>query len=183
MKLKRTMCLLTAVMLLLMLAGCGSDEAAVYVQSVAELSGMGGIAPGDRFAGIVVSENVAEIQKDGEKTIAELLVREGDDVKEGDALFSYDMEELQLTLDKQKLELEQLKASIENYESQIKELEKDRSKVSGSDKLHSDPVHSGGSERGRTEPEIQGGGGCQIRRHSGQCHCGFSGYRPCSGSQ
>ena len=39
----------------LMLGGCG-DGSAVYVQSVEVLSSMGGIAPGDRFAGIVVSE-------------------------------------------------------------------------------------------------------------------------------
>ena len=126
---------LAALVLAALLTGCGKNGAAVYVQSVAELTGMGGIAPGDRFAGIVVSENVAELQKDGEKTIAELLVKEGDDVKEGDALFSYDTEELQLALDKQELELEQLKASIENYKSQIQELEKDQKKVSGSDKL------------------------------------------------
>ena len=93
-----------AVALSIMLLGCGSNGTGVYVQQVASLSGMGGIAPGDRFAGVVVSEHVAEIQKDGEKTIAELLVKAGDDVKEGDALFSYDTEELQLTLDKQRLD-------------------------------------------------------------------------------
>lgn len=60
--------------LLLGLCGCGESGAAVYVQSVAELSGMGGIAPGDRFAGIVVSENVAEINRDSDKTIKEVLV-------------------------------------------------------------------------------------------------------------
>ena len=65
------------------LVGCGKTEAAVYVQSVAELAALGGIAPGDRFAGLVVSENVAEIQKDSDKVIGELLVREGDDVTEG----------------------------------------------------------------------------------------------------
>lgn len=121
--------------LAILLAGCGSRDGVVYVQSVKDLAGMGGIAPGDRFAGIVVSENVAEIQKDGDKTIAELLVKEGDDVREGDPLFSYDTEELQLALDKQRLEYEQLVASIENYESQIKQLEKDRNTVGGSDKL------------------------------------------------
>lgn len=121
--------------LLVLLTACGKDGAGVYVQSVQTLSAMGGIAPGDRFAGIVVSENVAEIEKDGEKTIAELLVREGDDVKEGVALFSYDVEQLQLTLDKQKLELEQLHATIENYKSQITELERERNRVYGTDKL------------------------------------------------
>ena len=132
---KKGMCLLLAAVLLLSLAGCAGDGAKVYVQSVKELANLGGIAPGDRFGGLVVSENVAQIQKDGEKKIAELLVKEGDDVQEGQALFSYDTEELQLTLDKQKLELEQLKASIENYNTQIAELEKDRSRVGTADKL------------------------------------------------
>ena len=134
MKFRRCIC---AVMLLCLftLAGCGSSGTEVYVQSVAELASLGGIAPGDRFAGIVVSENVAEIQKDGERTISELLIREGDDVTEGQELFSYDTDELQLTLDKQKLELEQLQASIENYKEQITDLEKTRDRVSVNNKL------------------------------------------------
>lgn len=135
MKFRKCLCLVLIGCMLLPLAGCGSGEGAVYVQSVADLANLGGIAPGDRFAGIVVSENVAEIQKDGERTIAELLVKEGDDVQEGDPLFSYDTEELQLTLDKQRLELEQLNATIENYKDQIEDLEKDRNRVGTADKL------------------------------------------------
>ena len=132
---KKLVCILLTVCLLTALSACGSDAAAVYVQSVADLAGMGGIAPGDRFAGIVVSENVAQIQKDGDQTVAELLVREGDDVKEGDTLFSYDMDELQLQLDKQRLEKEQLVASIENYKEQIKDLEARRNRVGAADQL------------------------------------------------
>lgn len=135
MNMKKGISIAVLLTLLVSLAACGAGGEAVYVQSVSALSAMGGIAPGDRFAGIVVSEHVAEIKKDGEKTIAELLVKEGDDVQEGTILFSYDTEELQLTLDKQKLELEQLNATIENYKSQIKDLEKDRNKASGTEKL------------------------------------------------
>ena len=40
----------------LMLGGCSSGGA-VYVQSVEALSSMGGIAPGDHFLGLVVSED------------------------------------------------------------------------------------------------------------------------------
>lgn len=124
-----------ALSLVLAFAGCGSSENAVYVQSVADLSNIGGIAPGDRFAGMVVSENVTEIEKDGDKSIAEILVKEGDDVTEGQELFSYDMEQLQLTLDKQRLEKEQLVATIENYKSQIEDLEKAEKKAKGNNKL------------------------------------------------
>ena len=135
MKMRRWFSGLAAMALSVSLCACGANGAGVYVQSVASLAGMGGIAPGDRFTGLVVSEHVAEVEKDSEKTIAELLVREGDDVSEGDPLFSYDTEQLQLTLDKQRLELEQLNASIENYKSQITELEKDRERAYGTDKL------------------------------------------------
>ena len=122
--------------LMLTLCGCsGSKTGGVYVQSVADLTDLGGIAPGDRFPGMVVSENITEIQKDQDKTVAELLVKEGDDVTEGQALFSYDTDQLQLTLDRQKLELEQLKAAIENYKDQIKELKKERDNAASSDKL------------------------------------------------
>ena len=131
---KKTMALLLAV-LLLALAGCANSEGAVYVQNVADLGALGGIAPGDRFAGVVVSENVAEINKDSDKSVEELKVREGDDVTEGQELFSYDTEQLQLNLDKQRLELEQLNATIENYKDQIADLEKDRDRVGTADKL------------------------------------------------
>ena len=132
MKLKKCFALLLVFAMLL--AGCSSGTG-VYVQSVAALSGFGGIAPGDRFPGMVVSENVTEIEKDSNKSIAELLVKEGQDVTEGQELFSYDMEQLQLTLDKQRLEKEQLIATIENYQSQIKDLEKAEKKATGNNKL------------------------------------------------
>ena len=127
---------LTVVLILsLVLSGCGSKSGGVYVQSVEALSSLGGIAPGDHFLGLVVSEHVTEIKKDSDKAVKELLVKEGDNVKEGQELFSYDTEELQLNLDKKNLELEQLKASIETYKSQIKQLEQERAGVSGTERM------------------------------------------------
>ena len=135
MNIKKWFALPLALSLVLGLSGCGSNENAVYVQSVKELSSIGAIAPGDRFPGLVVSENVTEIEKDGDKAIADVLVKEGDDVTEGQGLFSYDMEQLQLTLDKQRLEKEQLIATIENYKRQIEDLQKAEKKAKGNNKL------------------------------------------------
>ena len=132
---KKWMVVVLSVVMLLNLSACGDSSTAVFVQSVAELAGLGGIAPDDRFAGIVVSENVAEVNRDSDKTIKELLVKAGDDVKKDQVLFSYDTEQLQLTLDKQRLEKEQLEASIENYQRQIADLEKQRKKVKESAQL------------------------------------------------
>lgn len=119
-----------ALSMVVCLAGCGEELPSVYVQNVGKLMNQGAIVPGDYFQGIVVSEDITQIEKDNKMAIAELLVKAGDDVKEGQALFSYDTQQLQLSLDKQKLEREQLAASIENYELQIAELEKERKAAS-----------------------------------------------------
>lgn len=131
---KKWLILMMAVCLAVVLWGCGSGDA-VYVQSVEALSNLGGIAPGDYFLGMVVSEHVTKIEKDSDKSVKELLVQEGDNVTAGQALFSYDTDELQLNYDKKSLELEQLKSSIESYKSQIRQLEQERAGVSGAEKL------------------------------------------------
>ena len=131
---KKWLVLMMSVCLAVVLWGCGSGDA-VYVQSVEALSNLGGIAPGDYFLGMVVSEHVTKIEKDSDKSVKELLVQEGDDVTTGQALFSYDTDELQLNYDKKSLELEQLKSSIESYKSQIRQLEQERAGVSGAEKL------------------------------------------------
>ena len=135
MKRNRWVLLLAALGIAVGMTGCEGNTAGVYVQQVKDLSGMSALAAGDRFPGMVVSENVTEIQRDSEKAIAELLVKEGDDVAEGQILFSYDTDELQLTLDKQKLELEQLQAMVDNYTDQIEQLEEEKEYAYGSDQL------------------------------------------------
>ena len=126
MKATKLIALSLALCLVTGLAGCAQDLPAVYVQNVGKLMDQGGYMPGDRFAGIVVSEDTTQIEKDPEMTVEELLVKAGDDVKEGQALFTYDTQQLQLSVDKQKLERDQLEASIDNYGRQITELEKER---------------------------------------------------------
>ncbi len=131
---KRLIAVILTALMILTLTACGS-KTGVYVQSVASLMSMGGIAPGDRFAGVVVSENVTEIPKDADKSVKELLVKEGDNVTEGQSLFSYDTDELQLNLDRQKLELDQMYATIQSYRNQIAQLERDRNSVGEASKL------------------------------------------------
>lgn len=135
MKMKKWLAAASAACFIFSMTACSGNSSAVYVQSVAELCGMGAIAPGDRFPGMVVSENVTEIQRDSDKTIAELLVKEGDDVTQGQQLFAYDTDELQLELDKQKLELEQLEATVKNYKEQISDLEAEKKKADKDEQL------------------------------------------------
>ena len=132
---KKAAALVLAGCLLLGLSSCAEKENQVFVQKVSDLAQMGSLGATDRFSGMVVSESVTEIQRDKDKVVESLYVREGDDVKEGQKLFSYDTDQLQLSLEKQKLELEQLESSIENYGIQIAQLEKDRERAYSGDKL------------------------------------------------
>ena len=132
MNFKRLAALGAAVCLSASLVGCGSDKTAVYVQQVSVLSG---ISSTDRFSAMVVSENITEIKKDSDKDVSELHVKEGQDVKEGDPLFTYDTDQLQLAADKLDLEREQLNSSMSDYDTQIGELERDRDKASADRKL------------------------------------------------
>ena len=129
---KRSVLALTALALTLVLTGCGSDETAVYVQKISNING---ISTTERFSGLVVSENLTEVKKDSDKEVAELLVKEGQDVKEGDPLFSYDTDKLQLSADKLDLEREQLNSSLQDYQTQISQLERERDKVNANKKL------------------------------------------------
>ena len=132
---KKAAALVLAGCLLLGLTACSGKENQVFVQKVSDLAQMGNLGAADRFSGMVVSESVTEIQRDEDKVVESLYVREGDDVKKGQKLFCYDTDQLQLTLEKQKLELEQLESSIENYGVQIAQLEKDRERANSGDKL------------------------------------------------
>lgn len=109
----------------LLAVGCADKGSGVYVQSVADLCGYAQSGT-DAFSGVAASESVCEVSRDADKKIAETFVAVGDSVDKGYKLFSYDSDDLQLKLDKQKLELEQLKASVEDYKRRIDELEAEK---------------------------------------------------------
>lgn len=116
---KQILSMLLIAALLLSLTGCG-EAGTVSVQRADQLA-LAGQAQ-DRYAGMVVSENMAEIYKDGSKTIAEVYVTVGQEVKEGDKLFTYDSKALELELEKAQLEVEKMKNELETYDEQLKEL-------------------------------------------------------------
>jgi HlyD family secretion protein len=119
-----------------LLTGCGTgSEDTASVQSVAMITGTGSVGVVDCYAGKVVSGETAKLKKDEDKTVLEVLVAEGDMVSEGDVLFSYDTEAMQLSLDKLKLEKENYENTISAAESEITELESQRSKASSSQQL------------------------------------------------
>lgn len=108
--------------LTLSLCACGGDGTGISVQRADQLAAAG--QAGDRYAGMVVSENVVEIQKDNTKTVEELYVEVGQVVKAGDKLFSYDSDALELDLEKAQLEVEKMDNEQADYTEQLSKLEK-----------------------------------------------------------
>ena len=126
---------LVILLTLTLLTACGSDLPPVYVQSVNDIMGYGSMGENNLCAGVIVAQSEIKIDRDENRKVLELKVEAGQDVSEGDVLFVYDMEEMQLTIDKAELELEQLRNSITDLDAQIAELEKEKSYAASSEQL------------------------------------------------
>ena len=116
---KKTVILLIFVMVFTALTGCGADKGEASVQSVSMICGMGGGLT-DRFAGMVTAQGETAIKTNEGSTVADILVKVGDEVSVGQSLFSYDMAQSQLDLEREQLELEKLKNTLASYEEQKK---------------------------------------------------------------
>ena len=125
---KRYLSLLLCVLLLGSLSACGGEEESVAVQAVSMVAG-GGSALVERCAGKVVSGETAKLQKDADKTVLEVLVKEGDMVKVGDLLFSYDAAAMELELEKLRLEKQGMENTIATATADIEELERQKAMV------------------------------------------------------
>lgn len=130
--------LVLAVAVSCILPGCASSAAsgdAVSVQSVEMITGIGTTSVYDSYAGLVVSQQTIEIQRDENKTVSEIYVEEGEAVDIGQKLFTYSVEDIQYSLEKKKLELEQLNNTISSSKTQKAQLENERKNVPSSQQL------------------------------------------------
>jgi HlyD family secretion protein len=146
MKKKRSVWPIFLVVLLLVLAGAvvffvmsrknTKEESTekVYVESVANITGSG-FSNSDKFMGVVESQDVKYVDKSSDKTVKEIYVEEGDTVKEGDELFSYDTDEMALQLKQLELELTSINNSISTSNQQIATLSKERDQAPAEEKI------------------------------------------------
>ena len=125
---KRFLSLILCALFLASLSACGGEEESAAVQAVSMIAG-GGSTMVERCAGKVVSGETARLQKDTDKKVLEVLVKEGDMVEEGDILFRYDAAAMELDLEKLKLELQGLENTIVTASADIEELEKQKAMV------------------------------------------------------
>lgn len=114
----------------------GDSGEDVYVSSIADITGNNGVGSVNRYAGVIEPQETKEIQKSSDKTVKEILVSEGDEVKVGTPLFSYDTEEMSMKLSQAELDLESLNNDINSYNNQITTLEKEKASASANDKLN-----------------------------------------------
>lgn len=133
---------LTALMLCLVLcislSGCAGNGAlsksAVSAQSVSMLMGLD-LSGANRYGGIAEAKSVEKVAKDDNKDVAEVKVKVGQQVKQGDVLFEYDLESVRLSVEAAELEVEQLANSITSFDDQIQELERDKRSAGSGEKL------------------------------------------------
>ncbi len=119
--LKKLTFFVTALAVVLGLSACGQESVGLAVQRADQLCLAA--AAGERYAAMVVSEDVTDIKRDGSKTVEELYVAVGDSVSVGDKLFSYDLEAMELDHEKQLLEIEKMKNEQLGYNEQLAKLE------------------------------------------------------------
>ena len=117
---RKLICLMMALLTCLSLAACSASDRGVPVEQVQMI--MNAMYAEDRYAGMVVSENVTKVYKDAKMTVQEVYVEEGDEVTEGQRLFAYDGDALRLQLDREFLDMEKLKNEQGNNKTQIKDL-------------------------------------------------------------
>lgn len=132
---KKTAFLLAVLMLLSCLSGCGGDKGSASVESVSMVCGIGAVGLAERFAGVVSAQGETTVENSGRYEVKDILVKVGDEVKEGQTLFTYDQSSAQLDLERAKLELENLKNTLSNKKAEKTQLENDKQNVSADEQL------------------------------------------------
>lgn len=100
----------------------------VYVNSVASIVGLDtGSSP--RYSGIVEPQETYKINKDETKTVSEVLVNVGDEVKPGDILFRYDTQEMQFSLEQAEIDQQSIATMISTLQRQLTEAKADQKKA------------------------------------------------------
>lgn len=105
-----------------------ANEELVYVESVANITGTG-LTGDNRYMGVVESQESKGVDKASDKTVKEIFVEVGDEVKEGDPLFEYDLDEMNLKLKQLELELSSINNNIATLNQQIATLAAERDQV------------------------------------------------------
>lgn len=115
--------------------GASGGEDAVFVSSVASITGVGGSGVTNRFSGVVEPQRTENIEVASGMKVDETYVTVGQEVSVGTKLFSYDTEEAQDNITQLEIEIETSEITVESTKAQITQLEKERNNASADEKL------------------------------------------------
>ena len=129
----------------------------VYVQKVATVNTVGGANLfATNYAGMIVAQKTVDVKYDTSKTVDEVLVQEGDTVRKGEKLLTYNVESIQLEIDAAKLEVERLQNQIKTNELEISTLEQEKRNATGDAQVtYTTKILSLQSDNARSEYDIK----------------------------
>ncbi len=111
-----------------------ADGNAVFVTTVQDLMNPGsGSGMINRFAGVVETQDSWSVNKNQDVEVREIFVKEGQEVKKGDPLFSYDTEKYSSDLEQAEIDLERQKNELVSIGETIDQLIKDKGNASSSE--------------------------------------------------
>ncbi len=115
-------------------AGPVADGEAAYVTSVGTVTGYtAGVT--NRYAGVVEPQETVEVNIESGRVVKEVEVKAGQEVKQGELLFNYDLSSIQQSLKETQLELDRLKNEAKSLQNQIATLEKEKKQASRDSQL------------------------------------------------
>lgn len=111
-----------------------SDDAAVYVSLVSEITGSD-LGVTNRYAGVVEPQETVEVNIESGRKVKAVNVKTGEEVKQGQLLFEYDLTSIQEDLQQAKLDLDRLKNEALSLADQIATLEKEKKQAKKDNQL------------------------------------------------
>ena len=125
---------IAAIVAAVMLLGRGGAKSEVFVQKVEDVNALN-LGSVNRYSGLIETPPKTKVNFESSKKLGKLKVKEGDKVKKGDVLFTYDPESINIQIEQGELEIERLNTNIKNNNAQINELVKDKKKASAEEAL------------------------------------------------
>lgn len=124
-------CLLIVVIGIYYLFPKESSNGNIYVQKVSTI--IGSSYTENRYSGVVESSETVDINQEGNKSITDMYVKEGQKVSKGDKLFSYDTTEAANSIAQKKLDIEAQNNEIAAQNNTIEDYKAELNK--GGDKV------------------------------------------------
>ena len=107
---------------------------AVYVTKISDLTDQtSGVS--NRYAGVVEPQETVSVELESGRTVKEVKVKTGDQVKKGQLLFEYDLSSIQENLEEAQLDLDRLKNEASSLTEQIATLEKEKKQAAQDNQL------------------------------------------------